>query len=251
MAGEFPPLSLSILSREEVVNYLLTLQADGHTINEQSADFFIITLDDEKIILHRPYPQQPWNVSFERLGLRQLVGAARSPKELERAVTQAALLLGKDWPFKPTTGRLSADTPATNRRTISGLIGPSMIEAVFDPHLENRALATLVDILSFGSGGVADRIRLLGSTSKTTGTIPRFSKAGVDHWLGQLKITGEARVVPAKDEHRRFFLLSGGKSLLIGPSLNAIDKNEAVHLEPDTEDRAFFDKTWATATMLT
>ncbi len=52
-------------------------------------------------------------------------------------------------------------------------------------------------------------------------------------------------------EHRRFFLLSGGQSLILGPSLNSIHKNEAVRLEPDAEGRAFFDGVWAAAGPLT
>jgi hypothetical protein len=46
-------------------------------------------------------------------------------------------------------------------------------------------------------------------------------------------------------------LLSGGHSLLLGHSLNSLHKNEAVHVESDTEDRPFFDATWATATPVT
>jgi hypothetical protein len=49
----------------------------------------------------------------------------------------------------------------------------------------------------------------------------------------------------ATSEHRRFLLLSGGRSLLIGCSLNPIAKNEAVALGGgDAEDRAFFDGLW-------
>jgi hypothetical protein len=45
-------------------------------------------------------------------------------------------------------------------------------------------------------------------------------------------------------------LLSGGRSLILGMSLNSIAKNEAVRLEADTEDRAFFDSVWAAAAPL-
>ncbi len=54
----------------------------------------------------------------------------------------------------------------------------------------------------------------------------------------------------AQKEHRRFMLLSGGRSLLLGHSLNAIHKNEAIRVESDVEDRAFFDSEWAAATPL-
>jgi hypothetical protein len=98
---------------------------------------------------------------------------------------------------------------------------------------------------------VANDVRLLGSTKKTQGPVPRFTKAGVNAWLTQQGVTGEARVFPGSpDEHRRFMLLSGGQSLILGPSFNTIHKNEATHVEPDAADRAFFDSIWATATPL-
>ncbi|MFT4917740.1 MAG: hypothetical protein ACI8RU_000353 [Zhongshania aliphaticivorans] len=53
------------------------------------------------------------------------------------------------------------------------------------------------------------------------------------------------------NEHRRFLLLAGGQSLILGHSLNAIDKNEAVRLEQGQQDKTFFDQMWATATALT
>ena len=80
---------------------------------------------------------------------------------------------------------------------------------------------------------------------------PDFTKVVVDAWLKQLKIKGEARIMARTDEHRRFILLSGNKSLLLGLSLNAIHKNEAIRIESDIEDRKFFDKSWSQARTLT
>ena len=77
------------------------------------------------------------------------------------------------------------------------------------------------------------------------------AKTFVTEWFRQRGITvGEVRLVPTNSEHRRFMLLSGGQSLILGMSLNSIDKNETARLEPDTEDRPFFDSVWASATML-
>ena len=75
---------------------------------------------------------------------------------------------------------------------------------------------------------------MLGSTKMTTGKIPKLTTVGVNAWLAQLGINGEARIMPP-GEHRRFMLLSGGQSLILGMSLNAIHKNEAVRLEPDAD----------------
>jgi hypothetical protein len=58
---------------------------------------------------------------------------------------------------------------------------------------------------------------------------------------------GEARLMP-DGEHRRFILLSGGQSLILGMSLNSIAKTEAVRVEPDTTDAPFFGSVWSAAT---
>jgi hypothetical protein len=42
-------------------------------------------------------------------------------------------------------------------------------------------------------------------------------------------------------------LLSGGQTLIIGMSLNELNKNEAVHLETDEHDRPWFDAEWTSS----
>jgi len=252
MSSSFPLNPVHSLTRDDVVIYLVACKADGHTVYQGgSENAFILLLDDDRIILLLESPGGPWLVQYENLGVRELIAKAGTLPQLEKAIARAATHRGKQWPCRPMTGRLSATTPATNNRTISQLVGSSHVEAVFDPYLENRALADLIDILSFGSGGVANDVRLLGSTRTTQGPIPRFTKTGVDAWLAQLGIDGEARVVPSKDQHRRFMLLSGGQSLIMGPSLNAIHKEEAVSLDTGAVDRAFFDSVWSNAMPLT
>ena len=59
---------------------------------------------------------------------------------------------------------------------------------------------------------------------------------------------GEVRLMAS--EHRRFMLLSGGRSLILGTSLNSMAKNEAVRIVDDKADRAFFDSVWTNATPL-
>jgi len=45
-------------------------------------------------------------------------------------------------------------------------------------------------------------------------------------------------------EHRRYLLLSTGDSLVIGCSLNSLDKNEAARIESLQEDQDFFKEQW-------
>jgi hypothetical protein len=250
-SNPFPPHPQRRLTRDEVVNYLVACKADGYVVYQDGENKFVLPLsDDEEVRLSLDLPAGTCQVISFRLGSSVRGNAATTVAQLERALAEAVRACGHEWPCRPTTGRLSAATPATNYRTISQLIASAQVEAVFDPYLENGSLITLLDILSFGSGGVANGVRLLGSTRTTHGPIPRFTKTGVDAWLAQLDIAGEARVMPPNDQHRRFMLLSGGQSLILGPSLNSIHKNEATHLESDTQDRLFFDSVWTTATPL-
>ena len=250
--GAFPVLPPSRVGTDEVVRYLTELSAQGHQVFQDSkqAEVFYIQLSDaHRIRISASGGRSQVQLHYldnatEFLNASSLDGVEKAVGTLVRKIP------GMAWPYRPTEARVSTGTPATNYRTISTLIGSSQVEAVFDPYLTNCSLEELRLILSFGSGSVADGVRLLGSTATTTGAIPRFTKAGVDVWLLQLGIAGDTRVVAAKSEHRRFMLLSTGHSLLLGPSLNAIHKNEAIRLEVDAEDRPFFDATWAGAAPL-
>lgn len=248
----FPVLPTSRVETDEVVRYLTELSAQGHRVyrdSKQAEVFFIQLSDAHRLRISASGGRS--QVQLHYLDNTTALLNASSLDSVERAIgTLVRKVPGMTWPYRSTEARVSAGTPATNYSTISRLIGSAQVEAVFDPYLTNGGLEGLRVILSFGSGSVANGVRLLGSTATTTGGIPRFTKTGVDAWLLQLGVAGDARVVAAKSEHRRFLLLSTGHSLLLGHSLNAIHKNEAVRLEVDAEDRPFFDVTWAGAASL-
>jgi hypothetical protein len=251
----FPLLPKPRLTVDEVVSYLLGLKTDGHDVYRDSTheNVFYIALDElNRIWISVNATTGTCQVQLHHCETVIQFLDVSSSIQLDTTVASfARRVLGNQWPHRPTSGRLSAATPATNFRTISQLIGSSKVEAVFDPYLENLSLETLIHIVSFGNGEVANGVRLLGSTHKTKGAVPKLTKTGVDAWLTQLGIHGEARVMIPNDQHRRFMLLSGGQSLILGHSLNAIHKNEAIHLESDAGDRVFFDSVWAVATPLT
>ncbi len=213
-------------------------------------DAFVLPLPDGEVRV-RPTDGR-WRVQSTTLGILSTYGDATNGVELHTLVANASgRRLAVDQP--PARGRLAADTPATNYRTISRLIDSAKIVAVFDPYIDNSALEQLVHIVSFGNGSFAADVCLLGSTAKTSskpGTPARFSNAGVTVWAAQLGIRAEGRYLPKEDEHRRFLLLSGGRSLLLGPSINSIHKNEAVSVEDDREDRPFFEAKWGSANVL-
>ncbi len=234
------------------MNYLLGQKQRGYQVYQAQGDGrYELLLDD----MHRITfgPPITGKTQVQGYALNNIVQwfDVTSFLEFKTAVDSLArTMIGDRWQQSPPTARLSVETPSTNLATISNLIGSASIEAIFDPYLENRSLAALIDILSFGAGSVANGVRVLGTNKTTSGPVPRLSRSGFDAWLAQLGLKGEIRLMGAS-EHRRFLLLSGGQSLLIGHSLNALHKNEAVRLEPDKDDRAFFDSVWAKATILT
>ena len=238
-----PPEQVAF-SNERVVDYLLKLTARGWSVQSDGVDY-VLPQDDGEVRLH-PF-EGAWRLSRVKLGVLSTYGDAGNEDELERLLTGVVGAV----PAQSRRGRLDATTPATNYRTVAGLIGSSELQAVFDTYLDNQSLEQLIHILSFGRGSFASRVRLLGTTM-TTQSSPskpaRFSKAGVDAWAAQLQISAEARVLPRGSEHRRFLLLDGGRSIILGPSLNSLHKNEAVSIEDDKEDRPFFDRQWHAAT---
>lgn len=246
---KFPVLPASQVNLDEIFRLLTELNTQGHSIYsdpDQSNVFYLQLNDDYRIRISISKGQS--QVQLHYLENSQGHLNASSIKDVERAIaTFVRRVPGMTWPYQPKEARISANTPATNYSTISKLIGVSQLEAVFDPYLDNQGLEEIRNILSFGKGSVKDGIRLLGSKTTTSSQIPRFTKAGVDAWLSQLGIFGEARLVPSKSEHRRFMLLSGGKSLILGPSLNSIHKNEAIRVESGDQDKIFFDSVWKSA----
>jgi hypothetical protein len=237
-----PPAQLAF-TKERVVDYLLMLLAKGYPVHSDGEDY-VLPQDDGEVRL-RPH-DGIWRVSRTHLGVLSTYGDAGSEDDLD----QLLVLAVGTTPERPRRGRLDATTPATNYRTIAGLIGSSELKAVFDTYLDNQSLEQLIRILSFGKGTFGGHMRLLGTTATTQvgpGKPARFSKAGVDAWAAQLQIQAEARVLPSGSEHRRFLLLDGGRSIILGPSLNSLHKNEAVSIENDKEDRPFFDRQWQVA----
>ena len=249
---DFPTLPRSRLTREEIVDYLIEQRRRGYDVfqDPQYRHVLILGLDDAHRIKFIIGAESGCQLLGEVYGTDFAIANVANMTELRGAVDSIARkAIGKRWSSAVTRTRLTENRPATNFASIANLIGGSAIEAVFDPYLENISLTSISDILSFGAGSVADRVRVLSTSKTSAGQVPRLTKVGFDAWLTQLGINGEIRLMGAS-EHRRFLLLSGGQSLLLGPSLNAIHKNEAVRLEPDTEDRAFFDAVWANATPL-
>lgn len=208
----FGPRPQARLESADVVAYLLQQKQRGYEVYQaQGANGrYDLLLDD----VHRISFNPPTNgrTQVQGYALNNIVQFfdVTSLLEFTRAVDSIArMMVGARWQQSPLTGRVREETPATNLATISNLIRTAAIEAIFDPYLENRSLATLIDILSFGAGSVANGVRVLSTSKTTSGQVPRLTKSGFEAWLAQLHIQGELRLM-GPSEHRRFMLLNSG-----------------------------------------
>jgi hypothetical protein len=249
--GPFPSYPAPSLSHDDVIAFVLECKQKGwlaEVYRKHANHFVLLTPGDNKICVSLGPGEG--RVYRDEVGSGNLVGKPENLRQFQRVVEDAVHYFGEEWPARITSGRLAADTPASNVVTISKLLASAEIQAVFDPYLDNHSFAVLLDILAL-TGSIANDVRFISSIGMTQGKIPRLTKTFVSTWFAERGVTGgEVRLLPDKSEHRRFMLLSGGQSLLLGMSLNSIAKNEAVRLEPDTDDRPFFESSWASAALL-
>lgn len=248
----FPVKPLSNFTLDDLTSYLIEIKNTGLNVYQDPnrTNKFDIVLNQSytvRCIFNGVNKCQVQHLKYDSaLNFHDV----ESKVQLEEVVTEFIRKTLGSYPSVSTSARLSADTPATNFNSISTLIGNSEITAIFDPYLENLSLSNLITICSFGDGTISNNVRLLGSSKKAGGNNPTFTLNGVSAFNTETGVAGTAKVMGSNSEHRRFMLLSGGKSLLLGHSLNAIHKNEALRVESDTEDLAFFDTIWTSATSL-
>ncbi len=227
------PISSS-LSREDVIGYLLEVAKQGWNVYADD-DSWVIDIDDCQQISIRQHGSS-WHVQpRDSRTTRQFVpGTAINLTQLRACVDPR---LGQT---RPSTARTREGHPASNLSKISQFVGSAKVLAIHDPYLNDAGLDNLRAVANL-TNCIAPDIQLLTSSSGTQ----KLSKVFVTAFFSEFNCTsGEIRKIVTGKPHRRFFLLSGGQSLIIGMSLNNVDKNEVIHVEPDTEDRIFFGEQW-------
>jgi hypothetical protein len=142
-----------------------------------------------------------------------------------------------------TSVHLNLGKPATNHVRLARLIRGAKVEAVYDPYLDDKGLTTLLTLVQLG-GAVAPRLRLLTSDRMTVNldfVRKLFTELGCD------KAKSEIRSVPDRGHQGRFILLTGGRAITLGMSLNGLNVNDDAHLRDDSEHRPLFESEWATS----
>lgn len=257
----FPKYPNHRLSREEIVAYLTPYLEKGWEIYQGSEENQFIVRLGENLKLFIELREGKWRVSTG-LDVDQSIAIWAYPEnlgELDNSIRKGVSLSSGstgtriEWSSTPTTVRLNEEEPASNLAKLVALISNSTIEAIFDAYLDNKGLETLLNMATLGTR-ISANVRLLTSTKmvqQPSNRIPRLTTSYVRTWLNQLGCNGaEVRHSPYTGHQRRFMLLSGGQSLIVGPSLNNLSVNEASHLESDTSDVVFFNGEWLKAQQL-
>ncbi len=145
----------------------------------------------------------------------------------------------RDRLLKPMSIRLESGKSNENLRRISELIGDSIIEAIFDPYLDDTALDNLGYLNSYGVK-FSKNVRFLTSS-------PKASKESFNAFFQGIAEDGEIKKMKSRKEHRRFLILDKDMVLILGCSWNQISKNEVASIEFTEADQDFFNLKWRKA----
>ncbi len=240
----FPPSPTPDLTREAIIDVLCEWRDLGWIIYADNNDVFTICIaENHRVTISPSTVPGTWNL--KTWGIGRQFGHASNAAELRARLANHAHTLNINWPTSPKTIRLVRGKPASNIGTIQRVIATSVIEAVYDIYLDDKGVDMLITLHNLGTK-FDPELRLLSSAAKVPKELRKqfVSQAFID--LGCSK--GEARYLDMKKGHEyRFMLLTGGRALVLGTSLNRMDVNEAPHLESDTKDRPLFENVWKTA----
>lgn len=245
------PRDHATLTRAQMVSYLLYLQRRGWVVQQDTLSPFYFSIGlqpNMHVRLHhadsatrdgtQPLPAY---ISTDYSNYRRTV---KTLPELQETLRD---LLG-DGP--PQHVRTKKTTDATNLIAIVDMVGPAVVEAIYDPYLKSFALADLVTMKTLGIK-ITPNLRLLssgrlipvpGKEVKEFQVTRRF----VQQVFSELGVTaGEYRYM-RRIPHPRFFLLSGGGA--IQPDYSFADSQDGnLHAVSDGQDRVLFEQWWQTA----
>ncbi|HSS77914.1 MAG TPA: hypothetical protein VLV54_14380 [Thermoanaerobaculia bacterium] len=178
--------------------------------------------------------EKDWLIAAFEHGTAKFFKFAVSFSSFSELMVSAANSLGYKLEAGPRSIRMNQQTPVSNRIGIVHLAHGSTVLCIFDPYFEDKAISSLSTLVNLGLKLHSD-VRVL-TTSKVKG---RLSQQLLADFAREHGSSLSIRQCDSDKEHRRFLLLTGGESVVIGCSLNSLDKNEAAHIEPSSEDLIF------------
>jgi hypothetical protein len=243
----FPARAPASVPRDDVVRYLQELQAQGWVVFLEADGFSIQSTETD--LLHLTFNDSNGTCTFRGSssahGLTFPGPTVRNMDEFVAAMARA----GIGGPTPARSVRTRRGEPAHNMIRVADLIrkAQAKVEAVYDGYLDDVGLRTFSTLVRL-SRAASPRVRLLTSRHHGANALNPQWAAQLLHELGCPQ--AEIRQMSNKKGHEgRFLLLSGGRTLRLGMSLNGFDTNDAGHVdvEGDREDRELFEREWADA----
>ena len=239
--SKFPEYTGANFSENDVETYLEELAEKGWGVFKNRI-YYIVVIDDERKITtwFAPFDKE-WHVDASYI--EGTLGFSTNPvvnfQQFKNCFAKAAEYLGEDLNGGPKSIRLKEATPASNKNSIASLARNNAVNCIFDPYFDDKSITTLTTLVNLGMALKTD-VRVL-TTSKS---VRRLSMQMISDFKTEKGVNLDIRLCSSDKEHRRYLLLSTGDSLVVGCSLNSIDKNEAAHIENSQEDRDFFEAQW-------
>jgi hypothetical protein len=191
------------LTKEELIKYLSSWQQRGYRVlqgrpmikNGWSVEFggdaWIGVCPDDNPT-HKGY----WKVGYSAGFLR---GTCGTMEELQTKFEALAKQFGIHTKSRPSQHHTSHEQPLTTWIKLNSMIGSSTIEAIYDPYLENKALANLLGLWQFGTR-FSSSLRLL-TTEKS-----KPSKNWIDKFNTEMKLHAQCKVYTGSSHPRLIFL---------------------------------------------
>lgn len=239
----FKPYTSPKLSNDEVLFELEKIQKIGWDVYSlESPNQYLIDVSDGKKI-YITFEGEEWGIKAETDGYHMFGRSCSSIESLRRIINEAARSVGIDLRIEPlkSTIRIKKNEPASNKVKLVQLIGGRSIKCIYDPYFDTHALKTLLLLNKLGLK-FHESLRCLTGSDKKKGIDPNF----VEDFAREISTRVKLKTMASK-EHRRFLILNDNKVIIIGCSLNDLDKNEALLEEDSKDDIDFFESEWNAA----
>lgn len=246
---DIPERKISSLKIEDILPFLHQLIEQNFNVNNDTRSYFI-DINDTYSIRISPINGSKLQIQLQKVGniinFLDIDNLRVFEKTIESLIKSYS---GHSISINSTTVRTKISEPASNKSKISKQLIGKKITGIFDPYLDNKGLENLYDIISLADINISDDLKVISSDIVTSGC-PRLTKSFFEDWKKQINKTNSlVRLTKAHKEHRRFILLEGNQALILGCSLNDLNKNEISTIVSDAdEDFLFFKETWKNST---
>jgi len=234
----FKAFEENYLAESDVVSYLEELDNQGYDIRKgEKAKYYIMLSAEDYILIDKI--GTTWYVKLYAKGrFKSQLKPIDKPTLINYSNSLAKRVkIDLNSQVTPNNIRLNQVDKATNKTKIIALSNGKTLESIFDPYFETKSIMTILSLWKLGLV-LNKTVRVL----KTTKT--KIDQQFLGDFESETGIELKIKCCQSKKEHRRFMIFQNCEILILGMSLNDINKNEAAHLEISKEDCDFFEDQW-------